>query len=151
MNREVLGKEYPPYEFPIEAGKIREMANAAFDDNPIYFDKEFAKKKGYSSLLAPPNFSVVSMFYSNWQQVHQDLARKPGHTSHAEEECIYFKPIVAGDVLTGQAKVVDIFDKKGRRGGDLTFAVIEETFHNQRKEKVLVVRTTLMEMSEIVG
>jgi len=43
-NLALKGKVYPPFEFPIERGKIREFALAAGDDNPIYLDPEFAER-----------------------------------------------------------------------------------------------------------
>ena len=60
MNKEILGKEYEPFEFPIEKGKIREMAAAAYDDNPIYFDEEYAKKTRFGGIIAPPHFAAVA-------------------------------------------------------------------------------------------
>ncbi len=150
MNKEILGKEYEPFEFPIEKGKIRELAAAAYDDNPIYFDEEYAKKTKFGGIIAPPNFATIARFYNHSLQIREDLARKPGHTGHAEEEYIYFKPILAGDVLTGRQKVVDFYERTGRRGGKITFAVTETTFYNQKQEKVLVARNTMMETSTIV-
>ena len=54
-------------------------------------------------------------------------------------------PVRAGDVLTGQDKIVSIVEKESRRAGKLQIAVIETTFHNQRGEKVQVDRRTLVE------
>lgn len=150
MNKEVLGKQFEPFEFPVERGKIRELAAAAYDDNPIYYNEEYAKKTKFGGIIAPPHFTIVAKFYDSGPQIKEELARKPGHTGHAEQEYVYYKPILAGDVLTGRQKVIDIYEKTGRRGGKMTFAVIETTFHNQKQEKVLVARHTLMETSTIV-
>ncbi len=67
---------------------------------------------------------------------------------HGEQEFEYFAPILAGDVLTGRDKILKVFRKQSRRGGTLTFAVIETTFHNQRGEKVQVARRSLIETGE---
>ena len=151
MNKEILGKEYPPFEFPIENGKVREMAAAVDDDNPIYYDEEYAAKTRFGGIIAPPNFAVVAGFWSDWQQIMDDLDRKPGHTGHAGDEYIYFKPILAGETLIGRTKIAEIYEKTSRKGGQVTFAVIETTFHNQKQEKVLVVRSTSLETSEVVN
>lgn len=151
MNKDILGKEYPPFEFPIERGKIREMAAAVDDDNPIYHDPEYARKTRFGGIIAPPNFAVVSGFWGNWDEVMADLDRKPGHTGHAEDEYIYLKPVLAGETLTGRHKIAEVYEKTGKKGGKIIFVVIETTFYNQKQEKVLVVRSTSMETSAVVG
>ena len=152
MNKDILGKEYEAFEVPVERGKIREFAQAAFDDNPIYFDEEYAGKTKSGCIIAPPHFVTdIAHAYDHWWQILGELNVKPGHSAQAEEEYIYFKPIFVGDVLTGEEKIVDFYEKTSRRGGKITFAVIETTFHNQNGEKVVVDRKTTMETSDLVG
>ena len=42
MDLTAVGKTFPPYEFRVERGKIREFANAIGDANPIYRDLDYA-------------------------------------------------------------------------------------------------------------
>lgn len=147
MDKSVLGKEYPPFEFPVEKGKVREFAEAICDDNPVYFDEAAARKAGFEGIVAPPTFTMVSCFISH-DKAREELKRRPGASLHGEEEFEYFQPVKAGDVLTGRMKTVKMFEKQGSRGGKMLFAVIETTFTNQKGEKVLVARETMLETEE---
>ncbi|MDO8490485.1 MAG: MaoC family dehydratase N-terminal domain-containing protein [Dehalococcoidia bacterium] len=147
MDKSVLGKEYPPFEFPVEKGKIREFADAIYDDNPVYRDEKYARKRGFGGIIAPPTFIMVSCFISH-DQAREELDRRPGASLHGEEEFEYFQPLKAGDVLTGRMKTVKMFEKQGHRGGRMLFAVIETTFTNQKGEKVMVARETMIETED---
>ena len=47
MDPSAAGTSFPPYEFHVERGKIREFADAIGDPNPIYRDPAYAAKKGF--------------------------------------------------------------------------------------------------------
>ena len=64
---------------------------------------------------------------------------------HGEQEFEYLAPVYAGDVLTATARVADVYEKQGSRGGTMTFGILETTFTNQRGESVLISRSTLVE------
>ncbi|MCY1459739.1 hypothetical protein D9M71_772350 [compost metagenome] len=65
-----------------------------------------------------------------------------GRILHAEQEFIYHKPAVAGDVLTFDARIVDVYDKKG---GALQFVVNETRVTNQDGEHIADVRCSLVQ------
>ena len=69
---------------------------------------------------------------------------------HGEEEYEYFAPVLAGDVLTCKARISDAYEKAGKRGGKMTFVVFEYTYFNQRGEKALVSRSTLIQTGGVV-
>jgi acyl dehydratase len=60
---------------------------------------------------------------------------------HGEQAFTIHRPIVAGDVLTGRQKVVDVYERKG---GALTFVVTETALRDQRGEPVTDLRTTIV-------
>ncbi len=142
-NLDIKGKVYPPFEFPVERGKIREFALASRDDNPIYRDPEYAKASLAGGILAPPLFSRILLYEGT--QVHADLGFDWRNVLLGGLEFDYLKPIRAGDTLMGHMRVADLYQKEGRRGGTMTFAVIEITYRNQKGEAVLVSRRTLIE------
>ena len=59
---------------------------------------------------------------------------------HGEQEFEFYKPILVGDVLTGTARVVDVFEREGGRGGKMTFMITEIEYKNQKGEKVAIAR-----------
>lgn len=148
MNKSEIGNTGTPVTMHVERGKIREFARAIKDDNPLYFDEAYAKKTE-GGIMAPPTFTMTLGFWD-------DGPRKPLLTYdvrrllHGEQEFEYLAPIHAGDVLTATGRVADVFEKAGSRGGTMTFGVLETTFTNQRGEKVLISRSTLIETAGAV-
>ena len=140
--KDLIGKELPSFEMPVERGKIREFANAIGDDNPIYHDPSCAAQSEFGGVLAPPTFAATKAFWRNAQVISDLTGLDPRFRLHGEEEFEYLKPVVAGDVLTSRVKISDAYEKPGKRGGKMTFVVVEYAFSNQKGEKVLVTRTT---------
>ena len=79
--------------------------------------------------------------------VHFDLRR----ILHGEQEFELHRPILVGDVLTGTARIANVYEREGGRGGKMTFMVTEIEYHNQKGEKVAVARSTLIETGQAVG
>jgi acyl dehydratase len=140
--KDLIGKELPSFELPVERGKIREFANAIGDDNPIYHDPSYAAKSGFGALLVPPTFTATKAFWRNALVISELTGLDPRFRLHGEEEFEYFKPVVAGDLLTCKVKISDAYEKPGKRGGKMTFVVVEYAYYNQKGEKALVSRTT---------
>jgi acyl dehydratase len=143
MNKGEIGNTGKPVTMHVERGKIREFARAIKDDNPVYFDEEVAKRTA-GGIVPPPTFTMTLGFWDDGRNrplLTYDVRR----LLHGEQEFEYLLPIHAGDVLTATGRVSDVFEKPGSRGGAMTFGVIETTFTNQRGEKVLISRSTLIE------
>jgi acyl dehydratase len=144
MDLSASGKTFPPYEFHVERGKIREFADALGDSNPIYRDPEYAAKSAAGGIVAPPTM-LRSFLYETRDSVEALGVKDWSFIVHGEQEFEYLAPVLAGDVLIAQDAIVSIVEKESRRAGKLQIAVIETTFHNQRGEKVQIARRTLVE------
>ena len=144
MDLGAAGKTFPPYEFPIERGKIREFADALGDENPIYRDPAYAAKTPLGGILAPPTM-LRSFLYEPRDAVEALKVKDWSFIVHGEQEFEYLAPVLAGDVLTAQDRIVSIVEKESRRAGRLQIAVIETTFRNQRGEVVEIARRSLVE------
>src|SRR4030042_1517112 len=142
--QDIISKEIPHFEIPIERGKIKEFAEAIGDDNPIYFDPIYARNSRFGGILAPPTFTFTKLF---WQR-DGSTADIPGldyrYVVHGEEEYEYLKPIIAGDLLRCEAKITKAYEKEGKRGGKMIFVVFDYNYYNQQGEKVLVSRSTMI-------
>ena len=138
IDRSLLGVWGAETVMRIESGKIREFARAVKDPNPAYLDDEGA--------LAPPTFLMtIAHWMRDLGETRSAVTLDYRRLLHGEQEFEYLAPIHAGDVLTATGRVSDVFEKPGSRGGAMTFGVIETTFTNQRGEKVLISRSTLIE------
>jgi len=150
MDKNAAGRSFAPYEFHVERGKIREFADAIGDPNPVYRDPAAAKKAGLPGIPAPP--TLLRTFLYEPPDAKNALGVKDwSYIVHGEQEFEYFAPVIAGDVLTGQDRIVSIIEKESKRAGTLQIAVIESTFHNQRGEKVQVARRTLVETGKRIS
>jgi acyl dehydratase len=69
---------------------------------------------------------------------------------HGEQEYEFLAPIHAGDVLTAVSTVVDVFEKPGKRGGSMSFAVTETEYRNQQGTLVARARSVSIETGQVV-
>lgn len=136
------GKEFEPYTFEVERGKIKELALAIGDDNSLFFDKDYAKEKGYKDTPAPLTFATVMNFWGYpeiWDRM-VEAGINIKKLLHAKEEYEYHNPIYPGDVITG---VVSIESMRSSSKMDMV------TFKTVYKRGSDIV--TVAKMSIIVG
>jgi hypothetical protein len=139
IDRSIIGRQQPSLSMTVERGKIMEFARAILDDNPLYYGDDPAVPLTFSVTLAhwqPPDIEVVIEGL--------DLTR----VLHGGHEFEYLGDIHVGDELTTRGKVVDIYEKRGSRGGTMTFIEAETVFSNQHGEDVLKTRSVLIETSQ---
>jgi len=148
--QDLIGKEIPAFEMAIERGKIKEFAEAIGDDNPIYRDPAYAQKSPFGQILAPPTFAATKAFWRTGGSNAEIAGLDNRFVLHGEEEYEYFKPIIAGEILTCRGKITEAYEKAGKRGGKMTFVVFEFTFYNQKGEKVQVSRSTTIQTGGVV-
>lgn len=136
-DRTLIGSKSEVMEFEVEKGAIRAFAHALGAQNPLYFDEAYAKEQGYASLVAPPTFPAT--FRLPKPGINVELSR----TLHGEQEFIYERPIVAGDVLRCQNQLVDIFEREGKKG-KMTFFILETRGEDVNNNLVFRSRTTII-------
>ena len=149
IDKSLIGKKGTPFTVPIEWSKVREFARAIRDPNPVYFDPDLAKKE-CGGIPVPPTFLQAASFWMDERSMPSaniDLKR----ILHGEQEFEFLKPIFVGDVLTGVARVSDVYEKEGGRGGKMGFMVTEIEYKNQQGETVAFARATLVETGQAVG
>jgi acyl dehydratase len=141
-----VGKEYAPIVWEVERGKIREMARAIGDLNPIYVDREAARKEGYRDTPVPPTFLTVPMMWSSSMPVLiNDLKINFFMVLHGEEGYEYYQDIYPGDIITGIPKVVSVEEKESKAGKKMDMVTVEILYTNQSGDKVGKARTLLVE------
>jgi acyl dehydratase len=142
LDRSYIGHSFPPLSVPVEAGQLKFFARAVGEDNPIYSDENAAKAAGYRALPAPPTFVFsLNLSGTNLDEKYVPMGVDLARLLHGEQQFEYFADICAGDVITLQSTVTDIYDKKG---GALEFAVEETTATNQNGELVAKTIQTLV-------
>jgi acyl dehydratase len=107
LNRDCIGREYPPVTTQVTLDAIQNYARAYNDDNPAYFD---ASRPG--GIIAPPLFGVVVTWESVMKamgdaDLHADLLR----LVHGEQDMEFIAPIKPGDVISSSSKILSIDTK----------------------------------------
>jgi hypothetical protein len=143
IDRNFIGREYPPLISEVEKGKLRFFAKATGATNPIYFDESAAKAAGHRTLPAPPTFGFsLSLDKPDPFDWLIELGVDMASVLHAEQRINYNGSLIyAGDVITLTERITDIYEK---RDGALEFIVRESTLCNQLDEMVGTMISTIV-------
>jgi acyl dehydratase len=129
IDRQFIGHRMPAYSVPVEASRLRFFAKATGQTDPVYTDESAARQAGYAALPVPPTFLFcLEMDAPNYSALRDLLGIPIAKVLHGEQRFVYHAPAQAGDTLTFEQRVADIYDKKG---GALEFMVRETRVTNQ--------------------
>lgn len=134
-------------EIPVERGKIRELAIATQDPDPVYATLDAALAAGLEEVPAPPTYSVVAGHYRDQRAAVDTLGLALERILVGEVSWEYLVPVFAGDLLRGDRYVVDVSERAGRRGGLMKFVTMETELRNRRDQIAVRWRETLIERS----
>ncbi|PLW81454.1 MaoC family dehydratase [Kineobactrum sediminis] len=142
LDKAKIGHEFPSFVVDIEKGRLRFFAKSIGETNPIYTDESAAQAAGYRTIPAPPTFMFsVDLEGPELLPILKLFDLDMGRILHGSQEFEYLGQIYAGDRITQQSRIVDIFDKKG---GALEFIVQESRYTNQNNELVGTAQQTLV-------
>lgn len=134
----------------VEAGKVEEFARAVGDDNPAHRESDAARDQGFEAIPAPLTFlrtSYFPRFRPTGIDVRFgfDLGFRAENVLHGEQTYEFERPVRVGDELSGETTLVDVYQRDGRRGGTMTFAVFETEFRDATDDLVCTERITRIE------
>ena len=113
LNKSLINKTYPPIIFDIEKQRVKFFSKATGQTDPIYFDEDAAKERGFPSLLAPPTFlTTVNHEQKNPYQYLHDLSIDMKNVLHAGQSYKYHDLVFAGDQITMESKIKNMYYKK---------------------------------------
>jgi hypothetical protein len=157
---DVIGRPTLAAKVTVERGPLTAFAAAVHNRSPIYQRADVAEEAGFEDIPAPPTFGFSGLTYwgafpeqqppdptqgrSPLAEVIGGLLAKGGLVLHGEQEFTYHRPIVAGDVLTCEGKVVDLYAKESSKGTTMTFLVTEDVWRDEAGEPVLTSRMNLI-------
>lgn len=115
---------------PVTIEKEKMLAFAKeYDNIPLHTDEEYAKTTPFGQIIAPGVMSFMAV-WANYLKVgffeDQLLA---GKSTKME----WFKPVFAGDVLTGKATVTNLVRRSARNG----LAEVTIDIYNQNGDLVI--------------
>jgi len=140
LDRSFIGKKSKKHTIPVEELHIKRFARAIGDANPLFADPAAAAKTHHGGVVAPPTFATIFQFEIP-DPPSRGLQYDRAKLVHGEQEFEYHRPLKAGDRITVQQKIVDIFEKEGK-AGTMDFVVTETSAVDQKGRKVLTARST---------
>jgi acyl dehydratase len=159
LDTSIIGSSTGAQRIVVERGPVSNLASAILDDNPVYHDGGAAKAAGLDGVPVPATWGFVMGAWGAFQEMQPERAsvdnpgvsllrkirqERGGAILHGEQGFEYLGPIVVGDVLVGEGKVVEVYEKES---GDsvMTFVVTENEYRNERSgDVVLRSRTNLI-------
>ena len=143
LDKNLIGHSLGKRSITVEEWAVRWYANAIGETDPLYSDVTAARAAGHPSLRVPPTFLSCM---EGWLFKTFDLLAlagiDPSRVLHAEQQYDYHAPVCAGDTLTYEPRIVDVYDKKG---GALEFLVKESRITNQNGVHVADTRAVLVQ------
>ena len=134
LKESVLNWRTMPMVFEVDKRAIKRFGEVLGDANPLWVDEERALKSRYAGLVAMPTYlSCLNPFY--WGVARPGVWTSLPVKAGAGDEFEVYIPIRPGDVITVDARFINIYEKLGKRGMML-FLVDERTYTNQKGELV---------------
>jgi acyl dehydratase len=141
----LIGRSLGVTRAEVEKGRLRFFAEVIGETNPIYCDEAAARQAGHRALPVPPTFLIcLESEGRDLVQMMRVLDLDLGRILHAEQEFVYHQLAYAGDTLTFDTRVANVFEKKG---GALQFVVNETRVTNQDGEHIADLRASLVQRS----
>jgi len=141
----IIGQSTARATVVVERGPVSVFADAVLDANPIYKDPAVARAAGLPGIPAPPTFPISLEYWGRFTELQNDgaglggplakafgqLMSRGGLILHGEQEFTYYRPVAVGDVLVGEGRVADAYQKESK-GHVMTFIVTETTWVDEK-------------------
>jgi acyl dehydratase len=154
----IIGQPTGKAKVVVERGPVTHFADALFSTSPVYRNPEAAKAAGFDGIPAPLTWPFAMEFAGKFEEIQPadaptgnplmaamgPLMAKGGLILHGEQEFIYHRPVVVGDVLVSEGKITDAYQKESK-GKTMTFIVSETNWSDDKTgEPVVTARFNLI-------
>ena len=138
IDKRFIGHVMPTFSAVVEAGRLRFFAKATGQTDPLYSDEAAARAAGHPGLPVPPTFLFcLEMESPDPAAIRNLLGMDYRSLLHGEQGFTYHAMAYAGDTLTFEQRIEDIYDKKG---GALECVVRTTRVTNQHQQLVAELR-----------
>jgi acyl dehydratase len=164
VDTSVIGQVTGKWKIVIERSPVSNFAKAVGDKSPVYQDAEAAKAAGFDAIPVPPTFPFAMAHWGTFPEqqpadnpaaggvtpvmkIIGELRKQGGMMLHGEQEFTYHRPLMVGDVLVGEGRIVDLYEKESK-GRTMTFLVTENVYNDEKTgEPVVSTRMNLIHRS----
>lgn len=154
--RGYVGSTSEPITAVVDGLMSRRYARAIGEQNPLYFDEEYARSQGYDGLVVPPNFLPS---YLDWTDGGPEEELRPDGTPLGEmewiptegirvmgggEEMKFHEPMIAGTEVVLTSELVEV-SSRTTRSSSLMFILKIRNDYKTTDGKLLMasIRTVL--------
>jgi acyl dehydratase len=127
-----------PDSMPVELVSIRRMALCVEDFDPIHYDEQAARARGYRGIVAPWPLLWLVFFNCRDAPLRFPFGKA---TIHGGDSYEFHEPMVVGDTITVRATVTSTSVKQGKAGA-MGIIVTRREFRNQHGQLCAVMDTT---------
>jgi N-terminal half of MaoC dehydratase len=148
VDTSVIGTQTGAWRVTLDRTVLANFAKAVGDSSPVYRRAEAVSAAGLDDVPAPPTFTFAAPYWGAFRADEQpadptagsgnpmhkimgDLFAQGALVLHGEQEFVYHRTPVAGDVLDGVQTITDIYEKASDRA-DMTFVVMETQWSDAR-------------------
>jgi acyl dehydratase len=157
----IIGQPTAKAKVIVERGPVMHFAESLLSTSPVYRNPEAAKEAGFDGIPAPLTWPFAMEFAGKFEEIQPadaptgnplmaamgPLMAKGGLILHGEQEFIYHRPVVVGDVLVSEGKITDAYQKESK-GKTMTFIVSETNWSDDTTgEPVVTARFNLIHRS----
>lgn len=133
--REAIGKEGEPVTLEVDKTGCRMFARAVGHTDLIFYDEEYARSKGFRSIVAPPGFLGTPVYKPGAARAVGEVGGRRFNIPYKRvlnggTEYEYFDVVCAGDVLTARTKITGFTERVGSIG-PMLITTRETTYTNQ--------------------
>ncbi len=159
---DVVGKPIGKAVVALERGPLSRFAEAVTESSPVFQRLDAAQAAGFADIPVPPTywFSAAEFWgafpedqppdavpeFNPMAAVMGELFKTGGLILHGEQEYTYHRPVVAGERLSSETIVSDLYTKET---GDrtMTFLVTETTYRDADGAPVVTATMNLIHRS----
>jgi hypothetical protein len=102
--------------FDVERGKIQEFARSTFAEDRVYIDPQAARLRGLPDVPATPTYVAVSLHQRDQRAWVAGLGLDIDRVVVGSVSWTFHRPLVAGDVVVGERRVISDRVKRGKQG-----------------------------------
>ncbi len=143
VDTSVIGTQTGAWRVVLDRTVLANFAKAVGDASPVYRRAEAVSAAGLDAVPAPPTFTFAAPYWAAFHADEQpadptagvsggnpmhkimgDLFAQGALVLHGEQEFVYHRTPVAGDVLDGVQSITDIYEKE-TESARMTFVVME--------------------------
>ena len=147
--RQIVGKESEPVTLEVDKTSCRMFARAVGHTDLIFYDEDYARSKGYRSVVAPPAYTGTPVHVPGRVRPVGEVGGLTFSVPYKRvlnggTEYEYLDTICAGDVLTATTAITS-FQERVASLGPMLMTTRETTYKNQDGKVVAKMRGTLIQ------